>query len=399
MDRKSIPITAVAVLVLLASFAFAAQASAFIYWADSQGQAIGRAANDGTEVNDAFIHTGELPTSVAVDGTHVYWVNQNSNSIGRANIDGSEANNSFITGITHPDAVAVNASAIFWSTVPGPIGKANIDGSEPKPKFITQALEPCGLALDSGHVYWADIASGSPAYVGRSSLDGLFVQPQYVSISIAFPCGVAVNSANIYWADTGIFGGGSRIGRADLATGKSVDLSFVEGASTPCGLAIDSSSHLYWANAETDTIARANTDGTGVNETYVSTGGNQICGVAVDNLVTPPAPPPRGGGSSEGGTSGGGSGGSTPDTTPPTTKITKGPGKKLAQGKAKFGFSSNESGSTFVCKLDKAKPKACTSPKLYKSLKPGRHTFKVWAIDAAGNKAIAPAKRTFKVPA
>jgi len=102
---------------------------------------------------------------------------------------------------------------------------------------------------------------------------------------------------------------------------------------------------------------------------------------------------------STGGGAGGGAGGPGPDVTPPQTTIAKGPGKKLAQGKAKFSFRSSEAGSRFICKLDKRKARPCKSPKIYTRLKPGRHTFKAWAIDKAGNKDPTPAKRRFRVPA
>lgn len=383
MPGKGVLSGVVAVAAVVCVLVVAPAASGFIYWANSQDNTIGRADNDGSGVNDAFIHTGELPFAVAVDSAHVYWVNQKSNSIGRANIDGSGVNNSFITGIAEPDGIAVNGSSIFWSTIPGPIGRANLDGSEPKPKFITAASEPCGLGLDSGHVYWAN-DSLAPAHIGRASLDGSFVQPEYVTLEVAFPCGVGVNSANIYWADTGFFGGGTRIGRADVATGKSVDLSFISGASTPCGIALDTSSHLYWANAETNTIGRANSDGTAVDQSFIATGANQPCGVAVDSLASPPPPasnpPPT-------------------DTTPPQTRIVKGPGGKLGEGIARFRFRSSETGSHFACRLDRGKTRGCRSPRSYRGLKPGRHLFSVWAIDAAGNKDPTPAKRRFKVPA
>jgi hypothetical protein len=87
------------------------------------------------------------------------------------------------------------------------------------------------------------------------------------------------------------------------------------------------------------------------------------------------------------------------DITPPNTKISKGPGKALARGKVKFAFSSTEQGPTFACKLDRKKTIGCKSPRRYGHLKLGRHTFKVWAIDAAGNKDPTPAKRSFRVPA
>jgi len=82
----------------------------------------------------------------------------------------------------------------------------------------------------------------------------------------------------------------------------------------------------------------------------------------------------------------------------PQTSIAKGPGRRLAEGVAKFRFRSSEPGSRFACMLDKRKAKPCRSPKSYTGLKPGRHVFKVWATDAGGNKDPTPAKRSFRVP-
>jgi hypothetical protein len=85
------------------------------------------------------------------------------------------------------------------------------------------------------------------------------------------------------------------------------------------------------------------------------------------------------------------------DITPPQTKIVKGPKAKTHARKVRFKFTSSEAGSTFKCKLDRKPVKACKSPRTYKKLKPGKHVFKVWATDAAGNKDPTPAKRKFKV--
>jgi hypothetical protein len=88
-----------------------------------------------------------------------------------------------------------------------------------------------------------------------------------------------------------------------------------------------------------------------------------------------------------------------PDVTPPDTKIKKGPGARLAKGEAKFSFGASETPARFACKLDGHKAGGCKSPRSYKHLKPGRHVFKVWAIDRAGNQDPSPAKRRFLVPA
>jgi hypothetical protein len=51
---------------------------------------------------------------------------------------------------------------------------------------------------------------------------------------------------------------------------------------------------------------------------------------------------------------------------------------------ATFRFSSTVEGSAFQCKLDKGEFKPCASPKTYKHLKPGRHTFRVRAVAPSG---------------
>lgn len=84
------------------------------------------------------------------------------------------------------------------------------------------------------------------------------------------------------------------------------------------------------------------------------------------------------------------------DTTPPQTRLLSHPAKKTGKKTAKFVFSTNESAS-FRCKLDHGAFKLCTSPDLYKALKPGAHVFKVVATDAGGNVDPSPATVTWRV--
>lgn len=86
-----------------------------------------------------------------------------------------------------------------------------------------------------------------------------------------------------------------------------------------------------------------------------------------------------------------------PDRTPPQTKIKSGPKGDTRSTKATFKFSSSESGSKFQCKLDGKAWGSCKSPKTYKNLKPGKHTFRVRARDKAGNTDQSPAKRSWHV--
>lgn len=80
---------------------------------------------------------------------------------------------------------------------------------------------------------------------------------------------------------------------------------------------------------------------------------------------------------------------STPTPTPPApTKpkvtISKGPKAKSSSTTATFKFSADLAGSTFSCKLDGEAFAKCRSPKTYKKLKLGKHTFKVKAVSPAG---------------
>jgi Bacterial Ig-like domain/RTX calcium-binding nonapeptide repeat (4 copies) len=87
-----------------------------------------------------------------------------------------------------------------------------------------------------------------------------------------------------------------------------------------------------------------------------------------------------------------------PDTTPPETTIASGPSGYVKSTSASFSFLSSESGSTFQCSRDGSTFSACTSPKSYPGpLSQGSHTFRVRAIDKAGNIDATPASRSWFV--
>lgn len=87
-----------------------------------------------------------------------------------------------------------------------------------------------------------------------------------------------------------------------------------------------------------------------------------------------------------------------PDTIPPQTTIASGPSGYVKSTSASFSFSSSEAGSTFQCSRDGSTFSACTSPKSYPGpLGQGSHTFRVRAIDKAGNIDGTPASRSWFV--
>jgi virginiamycin B lyase len=94
-----------------------------------------------------------------------------------------------------------------------------------------------------------------------------------VSVGLALPTSAP---AFVFWTNND-----GSIGRANL-DGTGVDQSFItlEGA-FPAGIAIDAS-HVYWTEFTAGAIGRANLDGTGVDRSFISAIGTFPSGLAVD---------------------------------------------------------------------------------------------------------------------
>ncbi len=88
------------------------------------------------------------------------------------------------------------------------------------------------------------------------------------------------------------------------------------------------------------------------------------------------------------------------DQRPPATRLLRRPGARLlAAGRKRqvvFAFSASEPGARFRCRLDRRPFQSCRSPRAY-LVAPGFHAFRVFAIDAAGNRDRSPAAFAFRV--
>jgi hypothetical protein len=83
--------------------------------------------------------------------------------------------------------------------------------------------------------------------------------------------------------------------------------------------------------------------------------------------------------------------GFTVDVTAPDTSLVEGsPQLQTYPPTATFEFSSNEEGGTFQCSFDGANFSECTSPLTLEELSAGDHTFRVQAVDKAGNVDAEP---------
>jgi hypothetical protein len=85
------------------------------------------------------------------------------------------------------------------------------------------------------------------------------------------------------------------------------------------------------------------------------------------------------------------------DTVAPDTTINSTPPSSSSSASANFAFTSSEDASTFVCSLDAAGITPCASPTTYSGLGDGAHTFRVEAVDAAGNADATPATYSWQI--
>ncbi len=79
----------------------------------------------------------------------------------------------------------------------------------------------------------------------------------------------------------------------------------------------------------------------------------------------------------------------TRDTSAPAVTIADGPADPTNQTGATFTFSSADGGTSFECGVDGGAFASCSSPTSYSGLAAGPHTFRVRAIDDAGNTGAA----------
>ncbi len=81
----------------------------------------------------------------------------------------------------------------------------------------------------------------------------------------------------------------------------------------------------------------------------------------------------------------------------PSTRLVGHPAKRTALTTVAFRFSADRGGLRFRCKLDKGDFVSCRSPRVYKHLNPGRHAFRVFALDpVTGSADLSPARFSWR---
>jgi virginiamycin B lyase len=166
---------------------FAAQSkTAFLYWdnygVSGTGGTIGRAALNGSAVNQNLIKGASGPVGIVVHGGFIYWsnpgidANSPGTTIGRAKLDGTGVNQSFISGLNSPHSLAISGNYIYWvSRYGNTIGRAKLNGTGVNSNFITGAIGPWGIAVSGNFIYWTNYGAGGGSdgtTIGRANLSG-----------------------------------------------------------------------------------------------------------------------------------------------------------------------------------------------------------------------------------
>ena len=82
----------------------------------------------------------------------------------------------------------------------------------------------------------------------------------------------------------------------------------------------------------------------------------------------------------------------------PNTVITKKPTKKTSHhAKSKVYFTASPPAQSFMCQLDHGPVVGCTSPAVFKCLEPGKHKFRVFALNSSTSLDTTPAVAKWRV--
>jgi hypothetical protein len=107
----------------------------FIYWANAYPTyTIGRAAVDGTGVDQRFIDHPSLdnPFGLDVTDTHVYWTNRGERDISRWLLDGAELTDPFLPDVGPVPDLAVHKRHIYWPGLRHGLFRSNLAGTRTK---------------------------------------------------------------------------------------------------------------------------------------------------------------------------------------------------------------------------------------------------------------------------
>jgi len=253
----------------------------YVFWDNDGPRTIGRAQDDGTNVNQRFLTglTYNDGTASVADATYVYY--GVGGTLMRARVDGTGTPQPLVQLTSAASSLAIDSGHIYIGSF-SRVSRVDISGANLVPNFITATGAPSGnyveaLAVDQQHVYWA-----APGGIGRANIDGTGAAWGWMATGPT--AGVAVDSEHVYWPDNA----NGSIGRANI-DGSNPDPSWIPNIFDPSDGAYDSLrglyvdyGHVWWAHdyhcdyvpqppgpCGGGSIGRANIDGSGADDTFI----------------------------------------------------------------------------------------------------------------------------------
>ncbi|XP_049867994.1 nidogen [Pectinophora gossypiella] len=178
-----------------------------IYWGDVVGNAIRRAAYDGSGFDSFLSNDVKSPEGVSIDWSarNIFWTDSKKLTIEVANLDTKLRKVLFSRdGITNPRGIVVHPQRgkVFWSDwnrAAPKIEWANMDGTQ-RGIFLDQSdvKLPNSLAIDwsRDRLCYADAGLFSIRCVGIDNL-----QRETIADGCSYPFGLAINGNTFYWTD------------------------------------------------------------------------------------------------------------------------------------------------------------------------------------------------------
>jgi DNA-binding beta-propeller fold protein YncE len=257
-------------LALATALAAAPAARAQVY-VSADNNTVGKYDASTGSGSQSFIGVGSQPSGVAVDTANHLFVAVQSGLPRVAEFNattGAVINNSFITSVTFPVGVAVSGTNLFVADS-NQVRKFDTTTAAAVPGFsLTGLTFPAeGVALDAANVY---VANGTR--VGKyDATTGTAVNANLIPIPGGFsPFGLAVDVPNNHLF---VSTNENRVREYDL-NGNLLNATFIStGLSTPVGLALDFSGHLFVVNNSTGLVGEYNaTSGALINSAFINTG-------------------------------------------------------------------------------------------------------------------------------
>ncbi|MFH0982385.1 MAG: DNRLRE domain-containing protein [Planctomycetota bacterium] len=180
-----------------------------------------------------------------------------------------------------PDAMELSlAGKVYWTNYyHGEILRANRDGSGAGPIVSSGAGYANGLFVDvaGGWMYWADQHAG----IKRARLDGTGITTLFADESGLQDLAVDLFGRKIYWVNAG----SDKILRANLDGAGTPQVLFSLGGGAPIGIALDvPRGKVYWAENGGGKVQRGALDGSGSIEHVIGDlGADHIHGLALDS--------------------------------------------------------------------------------------------------------------------